>query len=119
MSAVVTEQTEKSISTSDFSKDTKCPIIVEKYQILFDRKIQNSNDGKTAGSQQNQGFPFSMSIKRLYFLIIWLLYKNSSNHQRRKLELNRQRYLAGVAAPASLLATRARGCNEFYHLKYL
>ena len=28
------------------------------------------------------------------------------------------RYLAGVAAPASLLATRARGCNEIYHLKY-
>jgi hypothetical protein len=30
-----------------------------------------------------------------------------------------KKYLAGVAAPASLLATRARGCNEIYHLKHL
>ena len=29
-----------------------------------------------------------------------------------------KKYLAGVAAPASLLAHRARGCNEIYHLKY-
>jgi len=26
-------------------------------------------------------------------------------------------YLAGVAAPASLLTHRVRGCNEIYHLK--
>lgn len=32
--------------------------------------------------------------------------------------LHSKKYLAGVAAPASLLAHRARGCNEIYHLKY-
>ncbi len=32
--------------------------------------------------------------------------------------LHSKKYLAGVAAPASLLARRARGCNEIYHLKY-
>ena len=26
-------------------------------------------------------------------------------------------YPAGVAAPASLLTHRVRGCNEFYHLR--
>ena len=29
-----------------------------------------------------------------------------------------KKYLAGVAAPASLLAHRARGCNDIYHLKF-
>ena len=30
-----------------------------------------------------------------------------------------KKYLAGVAAPASLLAQRAYGCNEIYHLELL
>ena len=34
------------------------------------------------------------------------------------INLPTKKYLAGVASPASLLAQRARGCNEIYHLKY-
>ena len=33
------------------------------------------------------------------------------------LYIDERDYLAGVAAPASLLTHRVRGCNEIYHLK--
>ena len=41
---------------------------------------------------------------------IWIFIRN-------RRFIDERDYLAGVAAPASLLTHRVRGCNEIYHLK--
>ncbi len=40
-----------------------------------------------------------------------------SHHSKQSYSKNERDYLAGVAAPASFLTHRVRGCNEIYHLK--
>ena len=42
---------------------------------------------------------------------------NKNPIRREQSIIDERDYLAGVAAPASLLTHRVRGCNEIYHLK--
>ena len=58
------------------------------------------------------------SFERSVLLFVHIKNKGSIYSEQSTYKyIDERDYLAGVAAPASLLTRRVRGCNEFYHLK--
>ena len=57
------------------------------------------------------------SIRKDYQALFTFYCKRKSPIHSEQAFIDERDYLAGVAAPASLLTHRVRGCNEIYHLK--